>query len=140
MARVTAQEWQEKHARRLKASTEDIRRGIDRVTVAPGVLAAEQQEVLIQKFTEAVRSGNWAKKVAGVSLDEWKNAFKSKGVDRIAAGIDNAKDKSIASAEKLLKNVDTVQAEVKRMPKGTLDDSINRMTHAARRMSELSKQ
>ena len=139
MARVNAVEYQEKHARRLKASTEDIRKGIKRVTVAPGVAAAAQEDLLIAKFTEAVRSGKWAKKVAGVSLQDWQDAFLNKGVDRIAAGIDNAKAKTIASAEVLLANVDTASEEVKRMPKGTIDDSINRMTHYARRMSELSK-
>lgn len=139
MARVNAIEYQEKHARRLKASTEDIRKGIKRVSVAPGVLAAEQVEVLIANFTEAARSGKWSEKVAGVSLQEWQDSFLNKGVDRIAAGIDGAKEKTIKSAEKLLKNVDTVSEEVKRMPRGTIDDSINRMTHAARRMHELSK-
>lgn len=139
MARVNAAEYQEKHARRLKASTEDIRKGIKRVTTAPGIKAAESQELLIAKFTEAVRSGKWAEKVAGVSLQDWQDSFLNKGVDRIAAGIDNAKAKTIASAEKLLANVDTAAGEVERMPKGTIDDSINRMTHYARRMSELSK-
>ena len=139
MARVNAVEYQEKHARRLKASTEDIRKGIKRVTVAPGVAAAQQEDLLIAKFTEAVRSGKWAEKVSGVSLQEWQDSFLNKGVDRIAAGIDNAKAKTIASAEKLLANVDQAVEEVKRMPKGTIDDSINRMPTYARRMSDLSK-
>ncbi len=138
MARLNAVEYQEKHARRLKASTQDIRTGIKRVSIAPGVMAAEQQELLITRFTEAVGSGKWAKRVAGVSLQDWQDAFLNKGVDRIAAGIDGAKEKTIKSAEKLLANVDTASAEVKRMPKGTLDDSISRMTHFSRRMAELS--
>lgn len=139
MARVTAQEYQEKQARRLKASTEDIRKGIMRVQKAPGIAAAEAQEALITAFTEAVRSGKWAKKVAGVSLEEWQRKFMTKGVDRIAAGIDAAKDKTIASAEKLLANVDAAAAKVKAMPKGTIDDSINRMTTFAREMHDRSK-
>lgn len=139
MARVNAQEWQEKHARRLKQSLPDIRAGIDRVTEAPSAAAIKQQDALIAAFTEAVRSGKWAKNLGAVTLEDWKDSFKNKGVDRIAAGIDNAKEKSIKSAEKLLRNVDTVSAEVKAMPKGTIDDSINRMVHSARRMHELSK-
>ena len=139
MARVNAVEYQEKQARRLKASLPDIKAGINRVTVAPGIAAAAAEDLLIANFTAAVRSGNWAKKVSGVSLEEWKDKFLTKGVDRIAAGIDAAKDKTIKSAEKLLANVDTVSAEVARMPKGTLEDSIARMTHSARRMHELSQ-
>jgi len=136
MARVTAIEYQEKHARRLKASTEDIRKGIDRVTEAPGVKARAAQELLIQRFTDAVRSGKWGENVAGVSLQEWQNAFKNKGVDRIAAGIDAAKNKTIKSAEKLLATVDAAAAKVHAMPKGTIDDSIARMTTFSREMHD----
>lgn len=139
MARLNAVEYQEKQARRLKASVPDIKAGIMRVTKAPGELAVEQQDRLIANFAEAVRSGKWAKNVSAVSLQEWQDKFLGKGVDRIAAGIDAAKDKTIKSAEKLLKNVDTASEEVKRMPKGTIDDSINRMTTFSRRMHELSK-
>lgn len=139
MARVNAVEYQEKQARRLKASREDMIKGINAVTKSPGEAAAEAEDLLIANFTAAVRSGKWKKNVAGVSLDEWKKKFIEKGVDRVGPGIDAAKDKTIKSAEKLLANVDTVSAEVARMPKGTIEDSIARMTHSARRMHELSK-
>jgi len=36
MAKVTEAEFVEKWARRLKGATEDMRRGADRVTEAPG--------------------------------------------------------------------------------------------------------
>jgi len=139
MARVTPEEYQEKQARRLKASREDMIKGINAVTKSPGESAAEQEDLLIARFTEAVRSGKWKKNVMGVSLEDWKGKFIGKGVDRVGPGIDAAKEKTIKSATKLLANVDTVSAEVKRMPKGTIEDSIARMTHSARRMHELSK-
>lgn len=139
MARVNAIEYQEKQARRLKASREDMIKGINRVTKSPGEAAAEAEELLIQRFTEAVRGGKWKQNVMGVSLEEWKRKFIEKGVDRVGPGIDAAKEKTIKSAEKLLANVDTASAEVRAMPKGTIDDSINRMTTYSRRMHELSK-
>ncbi len=139
MARVNAVEYQEKQARRLKASTEDIKKGIMRVKVAPGKAAAAAKERMKAAIIEAIDNGTWERKVAGVSLEEWQKAFIDKGVNRIAAGIDAAKDKTIASAEKLLANVDKAVAEVDKMPKGTIDDSIARMTTYARTMNELSK-
>jgi len=69
MARVTAEEYAEKWGRRLKASTEDVRRGIDRVDHAPGLQAARAQELMETRLMEAINSGMWAKQVAGVSLD-----------------------------------------------------------------------
>lgn len=135
MARVTAAEYAEKHARRLKASTEDIRKGISRVSVAPGVQAAKSAQLMLQKIMEAVNSGMWAAQVSSVSLEDWKRAATEKGIGRIAAGIDAAQPRQIQMAEKLLAAVDASAAKVNSMPKGTLEDSIARMTTFAREMS-----
>ena len=47
MAKLTPLEFQEKHARRLKASVEDVRKGIDRVTENPCELAAAKQDKML---------------------------------------------------------------------------------------------
>ncbi|KKN14577.1 hypothetical protein LCGC14_0994830, partial [marine sediment metagenome] len=61
------------------------------------------------------------------------------GVNRIAAGIDAAKSKTIAFAEALLPHIDQGQAVIKSMPDVTLDDNINRMVAFTRHMSELKR-
>lgn len=137
--RVNASEYQEKQARRLKASVSDIRTGIMRVTESPAKAAIAQQDALIANFTEAVRSGKWSKNLGEVSLDEWQTKTAGKGVDRIAAGIDAAKDKTIRKAEKNLANVQTVMNELDNIPRGDLSQNIQRMVHNATRMSDLSK-
>src|SRR3989304_6264547 len=86
MAKITAEEYAAKHATRLKASTEDIRRGIERVTVAPGALAVRQQDKLVQRFGESVSSGRWARATAAVPLQEWQSQAAGKGGGRVAAG------------------------------------------------------
>jgi len=134
MARVTAEEYAEKWGRRLKASTEDVRRGIDRVDHAPGLQAARAQELMETRLMEAINSGMWAKQVAGVSLDEWKTAFLTKGVPRIAAGVDAAHNKQVDMAQDLLAAVDAASAKANALPKGTIEDSINRMSTFAREM------
>lgn len=136
MAKVNAKEYAEKWARRLKGSTEDIRRGVQKVTVAPGKMAAQAKELLKQKLIEAIDNGLWETRVAGVSLEEWQEAILNKGVNRIGAGVDGAMVKQEAMAEKLLADVDAVAREVHTMPKGTLEDSIARMTHFARGMNK----
>ena len=57
MAKLTASEFQEKHARRLKAAVEDVRRGIDRVTENPCEKAAAKQDKMLTNLTAAVSSG-----------------------------------------------------------------------------------
>lgn len=140
MAKLTPSEFQEKHARRLKAAVEDVRKGIDRVTESPTDKAAAKQDKMLANLTAAVTSGKWAAGLKRVSLEDWKRAARDIGVNRIAAGIDGAKDKVIAFAEQLLPHIDRGKDKIKSMPDVTLDDNINRMTTFIRHMSEMKRQ
>lgn len=139
MAKLTAIEFQEKHARRLKASTEDMRRGIDRVTESPTAKAATKQDKMLANLTQAVSSGKWAAGLKRVSLDEWKRKTRDVGVNRVAAGIDAAKEKVVSFAEDLLPHIDRGREKITAMPDITLDDSINRMTTMCRHMATFKR-
>jgi len=139
MAKLTAAEFQEKHARRLKASVEDMRRGIDRVTENPCEKAAAKQDKMLMNLTASVNSGKWANGLKRVGLEDWKKKARDIGVNRVAAGIDGAKDKVVSFAEVLLPHIDRGIAKIKAMPDITLDDNINRMTSFVRHMSELKR-
>ena len=139
MAKLTVVEFQEKHARRTKAATEDVRKGIDRVTENPCEKAAAKQDKMLTNLTAAVSSGKWARGLKRVSLEDWKKKARDIGVNRIAAGIDGAKTKTIAFAEELLPHIDRGQAKIAAMPDVTLDDNINRMTTFVRHMSEMKR-
>lgn len=139
MATLTPAEFQEKHARRLKASVEDMRRGIDRVTESPTEKAAAKQDKMLSNLTAAVQSGKWAKGLKRVSLEEWKKKARDVGVNRVAAGIDAAKDKVTAFAADLLPHIDKQKAALANMPDVTLDDNINRMTTFIRGMASFKR-
>jgi len=139
MAKLTPQEFQEKHARRLKGSVEDVRRGIDRVTESPTAKAAAKQDKMLTNLTASVNSGKWAAGLKRVSLEEWKKKTRDVGVNRIAAGIDAAASKVVAFAEDLLPHIERGQDKIKGMSDVTLDDNINRMTTFIRHMSEMKR-
>ena len=139
MARLTAVEFQDKHSRRLKAAVEDVRKGIDRVTESPTEKAAAKQDKMLTNLTAAVSSGKWAAGLKRVSLDEWKKKARDVGVNRIAAGIDAAKDKVIDFANQVLPYIDRAQSEIANMPDVTLDDNINRMNTFVRRMAQFKR-
>lgn len=139
MAKLTPTEYQEKYARRMKASVEDVRRGIDRVTESPMDKAAAKQDKMLTNLTASVQSGKWAAGLKRVPLEEWKTKARDVGVNRIAAGVDAAKDKSIAFAEVLLPHIDRGREKIKAMPDITLDDNINRMVAFTRHMGELKR-
>jgi len=135
MARLTAVEFQEKHARRLSAAVEDVRKGIDRVTVNPCEQAAAKQEKMLANLTASVIEGRWAAGLKRVSLEQWKANAKNIGVGRIASGINASKDKVIAFAEQLLPHIDVGTAKIKGMSDITLEDNINRMNTFIRHMA-----
>ena len=140
MAKVTPEQYAEKQARNLKNSLPDIRRGIENVSSAPGQKAAAAQQRMKDNLNKSIDDGRWAKKVSGVSLEEWKSAALNKGVDRIASGIDNAQPRQIAMGGRLLAAVDQSASKVRAMPKGTLQDSIARMTAFVTDMSKFKGQ
>ena len=139
MARVTPEEYQEKHARRLKGAVEDIRRGVERVTKNPCELAAAKADKMLTRLTEAVTSGKWAANLKRVSLDDWKKKMTEKGILRIPAGIDGAKEKVISFAAELLPHVDAGAAKVHAMSDLTIEDSVARASAFIRHMAEFKR-
>lgn len=136
---MTAEQFQEKQARRLKAAVEDIKAGVERVQDSPTAKAAAKQEKMITNLTKAVTSGKWAGRLRSVSLEDWKAKTIDKGLSRISSGIDGAKDKTIAFANQLLPFQSSLQETVSKMPDLTLEDSIARMTAWTKGMSKFQR-
>jgi len=140
MAKLTPQEAREKHARRLKGAAEDMRKGVDRVNEAPGKRAAEKQEKMRENLIRSIDSGDWARRVAAVPLEEWRSKMRDKGIPRVAAGIDGAAGKMEDFFGQLFDHQDRLQDQVDSMPDLTLEDNINRMVTFIRGMSEFKRE
>jgi hypothetical protein len=136
---MTASEYAEKQARRLKGSIEDIRSGIQRVTEAPTAKAAKKADKMVANLTASVTSGKWAARLNSVSLEEWKQKATDKGLSRIASGIDGAKAKVEAFAAQLLPFESSLQDQINKLPDLTLEDSVNRATSWIRGMSKFQR-
>lgn len=135
--KVNAAEYAEKWGRNLKAATTDIRRGVDRVSEAPGIAAARKADKMLAGITEAINNGTWQNAVAAVSLEDWKRATIEKGINRIPLGVDGAMTKQVQMAERLLSAVESVKNRVDTMPDTTLEDRINKSVAFQRGMSEM---
>lgn len=126
MAKLTARQFREKHARNTTAARDDMIRGIGNVREAPGVLAAEKAEKMLAGITAAVQSGKWGDRVSSVSLEEWKRLMVEKGVPRVNAGIQAAAADIEDFAQQLLDHQDGYLPRIHDMPDLTLEDNINR--------------
>ena len=133
---MTKTEFQEKWAKRLKAATVEMRSGAEKVTVAPSKLAIAKQDKMLANLTRSINEGVWAASLGKYTLEQWKKDFVTKGVPRVSAGVDGAKDKVEDFAGWLFGRIDAAQAEIAGMPDVTLDDSIARMEKFIRKMAQ----
>lgn len=136
MAKVTAAGWLDKWGQRLNASGQFITSGVNNVQTAPGVAAAAAQDRMLTNLTAAVTSGVWARNVSGVSLSDWKSAMVNKGVPRIAQGVTAAQKNKAQIIGQLLQAVDNAAAQANAIPRGNLDQNIQRAVTFMRSMSQ----
>lgn len=122
--RTTPQGGSDKWKNRLSASTAEIQAGIDRVTEAPGLKAAQKQQKWIQNVNAA--QDKWKRNVAAVSLDQWKTLFKNVGVQRIAQGAQAKQEKYTNFAAQFYPYLDQGIAKVNAMPDTTYEERIQR--------------
>jgi len=137
--KITPQEYADKHARRLKASVDDIRLGVSRVTESPTEKAATKADKMLQNLSEAVRSGKWARGLRRVTLEEWKKRTLEKGIGRIAQGIDSVREQQVDFATQLFAFENTLLGKIDVMPDLTLEDSISRATDWIRGMASFER-
>jgi len=136
--RVNADQFYQVWRDRLNNSVDRIRQGVERLTENPLEKAAANADAWIAGLQEAYTSGRWARNVASVTLDQWKQAMLQKGVPRIQQGTAAAEGIMKDFARQLINHLNTVLPEIERMPKVTLEDSINRVTTFIRRMAEFT--
>jgi hypothetical protein len=136
---VSPADFTEKHARRLKGAIEDVRAGVNRITVAPTAQAANKQEKMLAELTRAVQSGKWAARLKAVTLEDWRSKMIDKGIPRIAPGIDAATAKVTAFATELIAYENTLLTRVEAMPDLTIEDSVARASTWIREMSKFTR-
>lgn len=136
MVKLTAAQYAEKWARRLKGATQDIKLGVEGVTENPADKAIAAIDKMAAGFMEAVNSGKIERGLRTVTLASWKDSMLKKGLSNLAAGVDGASAKMQAKAASLLAAVDSAQAQVEAMPDATFEDRLNRMTAFSRLMHD----
>ena len=117
-----AQKW----SRNLQAAGPSITAGVNAVQTAPSQLAIKQQDVMVQNFTTAVTSGKWARNLGKVSLNDWQTALIQVGIPRITAGAAKSLPKVQDFMTQWLPYEAAGQAKLQTMPRGGLDQNIQR--------------
>lgn len=127
--RVTPQQAQDKWSSRLGAASTEITNGVNRVTVAPGQLAAAK----FDKWLAGVQASaqKWRSRVASVPLETWKAATIA-GIPRISSAATAKVGKYKAFASEFYPFLETGMQKIHAMPDNTIDARINRAVEMMR--------
>lgn len=125
MAVLNAADVAAKWSRNLGASGDQIRKGVNAVTEAPGKLAAKEVDRYLQGVQ--MNSKKWQKALEKVTLQDWQKAVIEKGLARIANGATAAKPKFEAFFREWITFLDGLQATLRANPRGGLAANIQRM-------------
>lgn len=136
MVEKTVDEVVAKWGKRLKASTEEIKQGVNRVTEAPSAKAIAKKDKMLAKLIESIEDGTWEAQLGDYGLADWKKDMLEKGIKRISGGVDGATPKMKKFVAWLLSRVSEGQAKIADMPDMTLDDNLSRMETYIRHMAE----
>jgi N-acyl-L-homoserine lactone synthetase len=113
-----------KWVQNLSNATQHITDGVNAVQTAPGQAAARQVQTWLARIQASAQK--WATNVSAVTLSEWQQAMIQTGIPRISQGAQQKQGKYQAFAVKFFPYLASGQAQVRAMPKVTLQDGINR--------------
>ena len=137
MARGTPDQIAAKWATRLSGATNEITQGVNNVQVAPGQLAAQAADVWLQNVQAS--KDKWKAHVGAVPLEEWRRKMIDVGIPRVASGAQANVGKVQSFMSEFLPFLDRVAAQVRSMPRGTLEQNIARATQQMRLTSQFKR-
>lgn len=137
MAELTVAQIVDKQVRNVTAALEDVRQGVEAVTVSPTQLAAQNIDKMRDGLLRTIESGKTAKRLRAVTLEDWKAATLAK-IDRIPAGIEQARGKLTVFHEQRQRIQGTINTKLRDIPTRTLSDNIRRMTTQVQEMAKFS--
>lgn len=116
--------------RNLTGATQTIKDGVAAMTVNPMEEAAKQKDRYKDGVQKAVDEGRWERGLRSVSVDDWKTKMTTVGVNRISDGAKAAQQKVMDFHAKFQPIMERAKAQIKTMPKGTEQASLDRVKAA----------
>ena len=111
--------WLDKQLARVRVAGEDYRRGVEEVTENPAAKALAANAKRIKKLQDSIANKTWEKKMAKVSLDDWKKKAISLGAERFIPGVEANVDKIEAFIRGFQPKLSSLSSSVQAMPETT---------------------
>lgn len=136
MVKLTPQQAAEKLKTRIQQSGTAYQQGIQNVTTNPAEQAIAAKQKWEAGIQDAIANDRYAKGLANVTLQGWKQNAINYGVPRYTGSGDKAAVNYQAFAERFYPFLQQVQQEVANMPNLTFQDNLQRMITNATRLRE----
>lgn len=137
---INAQQWAENWVNGMNNAGEKMRRGAQAVTEAPSLRAVDAVNKMRANWIAAIDSGYWTGRMSSVTLDQWRNAYINKGIERIANGVAGARGKVQSYATRAIPIMTNLQNQIRQMPNATNQDAEARVLAWMRGMRAASDQ
>jgi len=122
--------------RGMATAAEKYKKGIQNTTVNPMERAAASADRYAAGVQRAVSEGRYQRGLARVSKDQWQQASIDKGAARLASGAAASRPKYTEFWTRFGPYLQNVKDRVRQMPRGTLEENLNRMMENARLLSQ----
>jgi hypothetical protein len=130
--RLTVAQVVQRWADRGAASGDTVRNGVNAVTESPMEKAAARKDAWLAGVQRAAQSGKYENNLRAVSLQDWKQSMLNKGIANMQNGYTNGKAKFTRFMNEWMPYAQQISDQIKQMPKGTLQQGIDRATAAIR--------
>lgn len=128
-----------KWSNRMAGAGEAMKAGVAAVTVAPTQQAAAAKDRWIAGIQRSAAEGTYEQGLNAVTLQDWQRSMVDKGVTNMQTGARTAQPKVQKFLTDFLPFAASVSEEVAAMPKGTIEDSVNRAAAAIRKLASYRK-
>ena len=130
---ISASTWASRWKTGMQNASTKMQEGVNAVTEAPGVKAAAASALWLTNVTKA--EAKFARNVAAVSLDSWKNSYIKKGIPAISNAATVAESKVNTAATKLIPVINNLLTTIPART-ATLDGNLARVRHMAAGLQE----
>ncbi len=137
MSYLSAQEIADKQISGVSNNVDSYRKGVRATKKNPMQLAVAALPKMKANFNKAIDDGRVKEGFESVSMGEWQDKTAGIGADRIASGVEAARQTIVEFHTQLKSHQDNILRELESMPAVTKEDSRKRMLHNFDRMGTM---
>ena len=123
---ATAEDTYNEYRKRMGASTEKMKRGVETTNKSQSANAIAAQDRMVQNYNAAISQGKYKEGLEKAGDAKWKRNYIEKGLPNVVRGIDANEAEVRKAMAKVAETGNMVKDRISQMPKGTLEDSVAR--------------